>query len=585
MSAIAPAPMPEWDLDVYFPGLDSPEFERALAGLTEGIEEADSMLARLGDGSISLEQFLRHLGDLTEALRLLDSYAYGKLTTDTRNALAQAKTSELDNIGVPFRKLLTRFNAWLGTQDVEASLTNEFMRDHAYMLRRAKIKAEHLMSPAEEALAAELSVTGGNAWSKLHGNVSSQMEVSFELNGETKTMPMSAVRTLAYDADRGTRQVAYEAELLAWKTVEVPLAAAMNSIKGEVNTLSKRRSWASGLDEAVFDNEIDRGTLDAMMSAAKEAFPDFRRYLKAKARAHGITQCEWYDIFAPIEGDETSWSVDEACDFVANQFDRFSKKMGDFARRSYDENWTDFAPKPGKVDGAFCMYTRNDESRILMNFKPSFGSVKTLAHELGHAYHAVCMAIRPPLLRETPSTLAETASIFCETIVKNAALEHASGREKVALLDACLQGPCQTVVDISSRFQFESGVFDNRQARELSPDELCGLMLQAQKDTYGDGLASYHPYMWAAKPHYYSQGSFYNFPYMFGLLFSLGLYKKFEEDPDSFRTRYDDLLSSTGMADAAELGKRFGFDTRDIVFWRGSFDVLRKDIDEFVASV
>ena len=575
--------MPEWDLDVYFPGLDSPEFESALARLAEGIAKGDAMLAELNVGS--LEAFLRHLSDLTEALRLLDSYAYGKLTTDTRNALAQAKTSELDNIGVPFRKLLTRFNAWVGTQDIEDALTNEYLRDHGYMLRRAKIKAEHLMSPAEEALAAELNVTGGNAWSKLHGNVSSQMEVTFELNGETKTMPMSAVRTLAYDSDRGTRQVAYEAELLAWKTVEVPLAAAMNSIKGEVNTLTKRRNWASGLDEAVFDNEIDRGTLDAMMSAAREAFPDFRRYLKAKAKAHGLPQCEWYDIFAPVEGDETSWSVDEACDFVAKQFDRFSSKMGGFARRSYDENWTDFAPKPGKVDGAYCMYTRDDESRILMNFKPSFGSVKTLAHELGHAYHAVCMAIRAPLLRETPSTLAETASIFCETIVKNAALEHASGQEKVALLDACLQGPCQTVMDISSRFQFENGVFEGRLARELSPAELCELMLQAQKDTYGDGLASYHPYMWAAKPHYYSQGSFYNFPYMFGLLFSLGLYKKFDEDPDSFRARYDDLLSSTGMADAAELGKRFGFDTRDIGFWRGSFDVLRRDVDEFVSLV
>lgn len=581
--------MPLWDLDVYFPGLDSDAYVEGMRKLQSAIGELDRSLGELESGPADpqrLEAFLLHLGTITEDYRLLEAYAYGKLTTNTRDELAQARTSELENLVVPLRKLLTRFNAWVGTQDVEGLATvSPFLSEHAHMLRRAKIKAGHLMSPAEEALATEMGLTGGNAWAKLHGNVSSQLEVTIELKGETKSMPMSAVRTLAYDADRGTRQVAYEAELLAWKTVEVPIAAAMNSVKGEVNTLGKRRHWESGLHEAVFENEIDVETLNAMMQAARESFPDFRRYLKAKARAHGLPQLEWYDIFAPVEGDSTEWSVDEACDFVARQFDRFSSKMGDFARRSFRENWTDFAPRPGKVDGAYCMYTRNDESRILMNFKPSFGSVKTLAHELGHAYHGMCMAIRTPLLRESPSTLAETASIFCETIVKNAALERVSGKEKLAILDACLQGPCQTVVDISSRFLFEKAVFDGRLARELSPAELCEAMLNAQKETYGDGLASYHPYMWAAKPHYYSQGSFYNFPYMFGLLFSLGLYKQFEEDPDAFKARYDDLLASTGMADAATLGARFGFDTRDAAFWRGSLDVLRKDIAEFESMV
>jgi pepF/M3 family oligoendopeptidase len=396
-------------------------------------------------------------------------------------------------------------------------------------------------------------------------------------------MPMSATRNLAANPDRAVRKAAYEAEIAAWKTVDTPIAASMNGIKSQVNVVTKRRGWDSALDEAVHENNIDSETLAAMMAAARESFPDFRRYLKAKAKALGVETLEWYDLFAPLEGGK-AWTHVEASDFVAEQFDNFSQKMGDFARRAFRENWVDWEPRPGKIDGAYCCYM-GDVSRVLMNFDGTFGNVKTLAHELGHAYHGMCLSTQTPLNRETPSTLAETASIFCETIVKNAVLKTATGKERIAMLEGCLMAPCQTVVDITSRFLFESRVFEARKERDLSATEFCEMMLQTQRETYGDGLASYHPYMWAVKPHYYSVYSFYNFPYMFGLLFSLGLYSIFKSDPESFRDRYDDLLTSTGLANAHELGQRFGFDTRTIEFWRGSFDVVREDIDAFCAEV
>ena len=589
MSATTTA-MPEWNLDVYFAGLDSEDFKSSHAALRGEIAEFDRRLTELeASTTVSAGQLaglLELLNTLEERRRLLDSYVYGKLTVNTRDALAQARTSELERDTVPLRQATTRFTAWVGTMDIEPLIAaSDLLAEHAYLLRRAQIRAKHQMSPAEESLAAELYPTGASAWSRLHGNITSQLEVTFDLKGETKTIPMSAVRNLAHNSDRETRKTAYEAELAAWKTVETPLAAAMNSIKGEVTTLCRRRNWGTGLDEAVFENAIDRETLDAMLAAAREAFPDFRRFLRAKAKVHGVAQLEWYDIFAPVEFEGRTWTYDVGCDFVAQTFDAYSQKMGDFARRSYTENWTDFAPRPGKGEGAYCMGTRGDVARILMNYEASFGSVKTLAHELGHAYHNICLAGRSTMVQDTPSTLAETASIFCETVVKNAALASVDGAEKLALLDACIQGPCQTVVDITSRFIFEKSVFDGRVEREFTADELCELMLNAQKDTYGDGLASYHPYMWAVKPHYYSTGSFYNFPYMFGLLFALGLYAQYKQDPDSFRGRYDDLLSSTGMADAYELGQRFGFNTRGIEFWRGSLDVLRADIAEYEALV
>jgi oligoendopeptidase F len=230
------------------------------------------------------------------------------------------------------------------------------------------------------------------------------------------------------------------------------------------------------------------------------------------------------------------------------------------------------------------MWVRRDESRVFANFKPSYYGMSTLAHELGHGYHNLCKAGRTALQRVTPMTLAETASIFCETIVREAALAQSVPAEQLAILEASLQSACQVTVDITCRFLFEEGVFARRATRELSVAELNELMLDAQRQTYGDGLdgAHLHPYMWAVKQHYYSTGrSYYNYPYMFGLLFGLGLYAQYRQDPERFRAGYDDLLASTGLADAATLAARFGADIRDGAFWTASLDMLRADIDRF----
>jgi pepF/M3 family oligoendopeptidase len=395
---------------------------------------------------------------------------------------------------------------------------------------------------------------------------------------------MSMVRNLAFDPDREVRRRAHEAELEGWKSVAVPLAAALNSIKGEANTLTRRRHWDSALDESIFDSNIDRRTLDVMMEAARESFPDFRRYMHIKALMMGLDRLAWYDIFAPVGGTTHTWDFSDAQRFIVEQFSSYSNKMGDFAGRAFEEEWIDAEPRNGKRDGAYCMPIRRDESRVFTNYMPSYGGVSTLAHELGHAYHNMVKAGRTTLQKTTPMTLAETASIFCETIIRHAAMKDANHEEQIAILSESIQDSCQVVVDITSRFLFESRVFDKRRERELTVDELCIIMLDAQKETYGDGVneSTLHPYMWAVKPHYYRvDRSFYNFPYMFGLLFGLGLYARYRQDPEAFQRNYDDLLSSTGMDDAATLAARFGIDIRTPAFWRSSLDIIRADIAEF----
>ncbi len=592
--------LPRWDMSVVYPGIDSPEFEQGLAasvanidGLAElfdrhGVDRRDA--APLDDATIAAaEAIIKRMNDVLQDFATLGAYIASFTATDSRDDRAQATMSSFQQQTARLQKLETRFTAWVGSLDVDDLIErSEIAANHAFALQQTQRRANHQMSPAEEELATELNLSSGAAWAKLYNNLSSQISVPVDLDGSIIERPMSEVRNLAHDRDRNVRQAGYEAEMAAWERHALPLAAAMNGIKGQVNTLSARRGWVSPLDEACFDNHIDRSTLDAMLSAANESFPDFRRYLRAKAHALGLDALTWYDLFAPLGDNSRNWTWDEAQAFIVRHFHGYSNRLGDFAERAFAERWIDAEPRPGKRDGAFCMSLRADESRILANFKPAFSGVSTLAHELGHGYHNTNRCIVTILQRTTPMALAETASIFCETIVRDAGLREADNVEALAILEGSLQGNCQVVVDITSRFMFERSVFERRDARELSIDELNELMLDAQRQTYGDGLDMdvLHPYMWAAKPHYYSSGrSFYNFPYMFGLLFALGLYAQYQADPERFRDSYDDLLMSTGLADAATLAQRFGIDIQTPDFWRSSLDIIRQDIDRFEGLV
>ncbi|HTQ09969.1 MAG TPA: M3 family oligoendopeptidase [Fimbriimonadaceae bacterium] len=583
---------PRWDLGFLFSSPVSPEFDLACQNCYGDLEALVQLFDRLGirkggPDAKAAETFGQTASALNEfmiqAFRI-SAFLSGLVTTNSYDQAAQAKASEFQLKTTDLWKLRTRLTAWIGDQDIERMLQeSQVARDHEYMIRRAHFAAQHLLSPEEEALAADLSLTGSSAWQKLHGNMTSQLQVKV---GD-ETLPMSVVRNKAYDSDRDVRREAYMAELDAWKKVEVPLAACMNGIKGETSLLAKKRGWPSPVAMACFNANIDEQTLDALMTAAHESFPSFRRYLQAKARMLGLEKLAWFDLFAPVGGEERSWEYEEAAQFVKATFGTYSAKMAEFAQSMFDNQRIDAEARGGKRDGAYCMGVPPTDSLIMMNFKPSFGSVSTLAHELGHGYHNLCLQKRTLLQRATPATLAETASIFCETIIRQAVLAgEFSESEKLSVLEASLQGSCQVVVDITSRFLFEKSIFDKRSDRELSAEEICDAMVDAQKATYGDGLDPefLHPYMWSVKPHYYGS-TFYNFPYMFGLLFGLGLYAVYEQDAEAFKARYDDLLSSTGLADAASLAARFGIDIRTPDFWRGSLRLIDQDVHRFEAMV
>jgi oligoendopeptidase F len=524
--------------------------------------------------------------DVLERFSRLEAFAYGHVSTDSGDEAAQALLSRLANVEARITALRTRFDAWAATLDLDALTgASAAAAAHAWPLRKSARRAVHQMSEPEESLAAELGITGSTAWSRLYDDVSAGVTATVEhADGRTETLPIFAVRGLATHPDRAVREAAFRAELAAWQANATPIAAALNAIKGETLALGARRGWDDPLAPVLEASAVEREAFDAMQAAVDASLSDFHRYLAAKATLLDKDRCAFWDLFAPV-GDAPVQAWPDATAAVDRAFAGYGDDLAGLARRALAESWVDAGPRAGKVGGGFCMHVGEGASRILMNFDGSIDSVHTLAHELGHAYHNTALRPRTPLQRSTPMALAETASIFCETILTDRALEAATGGERLALLEADLQGACQVVVDIRSRFLFESRVFDRRRESALPARELSDLMRAAQVEAYGDGLDpdELHPLMWAAKPHYYGS-TFYNWPYTFGLLFGLGLYARWLDDADGFRSAYVDMLASTGMETASQLAARFGIDVADEAFWTASLDVLRTRIDDFCAA-
>ncbi|HEY4376295.1 MAG TPA: M3 family oligoendopeptidase, partial [Acidimicrobiales bacterium] len=573
--------------------------EQLVADVTRLRARFDDLAIRAGEPReatgadiAAVEEVLPALNDLAGQMRLMGAYLYAHISTDATDGEAATLQSRFQAATAPVATLHKRLAGWVATVGVDSLVAGSPQAaDHEYALRRSVESAEHLMSEAEEDLASELALTGGRAWARLHGDLTSRLTATVQRPGSAapEALPMSMVRGLATDPDPAVRRAAYDAELEAWDTVAVPLASALNAFKGEANALNARRGWTNALDPALFTNGVDRPTLAAMQEAVVASLPDWVRYLRAKATLLGHAEgLPWWDLLAPV-GAPRRFEWTEATAAVADAFARYSPPLAALVHRAVAERWIDAEPRDGKVGGAFCMSVQGEESRVLLNFDGSFDSVQTLAHELGHAYHGVQRGQRTPLQRETPMALAETASIFCETIMVQAGLAATAGDSaedraaRLALLDGDLSGACQVVVDIHSRFLFEQALSSERERGVLSVDRLRELMLDAQAEAYGAGLDAAHRHrdMWAVKGHYYS--AFYNWPYTFGLLFGIGLYAAYEHDPERFRLGYDDLLSATGLADAATLAARFGIDVRDGAFWTASLDVLRGRIAELEA--
>jgi len=594
-------PVPHWDLSNVYPSLESKEFEAAITLVKSQLADLEAFFVKnlsSSDAQTPVDQLaetaagaLDRLNALYRLAGTIRAYLQAFVTTNSRDKVAMKKMSEFEQVGLRLQNISTQFQAWVGKlapvldKIIPATETTSL---HAFALNDAAEQSKYMMSSSEEALAAELNLSGASAWGKLQGTVTSQLSVDFELDGTTQKLPMPALINLHSHPDESVRRRAYEAEMSAWKSIEEPLAAAMNGVKGTAVILNKRRGRQDALHPAIDMARIDRPTLEAMLSAMSDSFPVFQGYFQAKAKRLGKDKLAWWDVFAPVGQSNKTYSWDEARDFVLTNFGRFSPELAAFAKRAFDNHWIDAEQRDGKRGGAFCMGVPGvKESRVLCNFDGTLDQVSTIAHELGHAFHNDCAykAGKTEIQQDTPMTLAETASIMCETIIMEAILDQTTDpQEQLAILETRLIGDAQVIVDIYSRYLFEKEVFERRAESELSADDLCEIMERSQKASYGEGLDERYlmKYMWTWKPHYYYASlSFYNFPYAFGLLFATGLYAIYQARGAAFVPDYINLLASTGEAPAADLAARFGINIREKKFWADSLNIIAQKIERY----
>ena len=582
-----------WSLKELYTSFNSEEFQEDMECLTEVIEEINKwteiIIKDTDCAKVKLEGYVERFSVLADLITKIGSFIELSISVNTKDDEALKYSDILEKKLTKIVEAETKLNKWISSiENIDEVIKDSILlKDHEFILKEVVEKSKYLLTDREEAIIANMQNTGSNAWGKLKDNLISTHKVEINEDGKIKEYPLTVVLNMAYDKDEKVRKRAYEAEIASYTKIEEGVAAALNGIKGEVLTICEFRGYKSPLEQTLINSRMDEESLNVMLEAMKESMPKFREYLKRKAEILGHKNgLPFYDMYAPIVESDMEFDYEKGKKFVVDKFRTFSDNLANFAQKAMNNNWIDVMPKEGKVGGAFCAGIHYlGESRILLNYGNSFSDVVTMAHELGHGFHGECLKDESVLNTEYPMPIAETASTFCETIVKKAAIKEADKITALAILESEISDCNQVIVDIYSRFLFEKSLFEARKESALTVDQIKKLMLDAQREAYGDGLDPeyLHPYMWTWKPHYYyANSNFYNFPYAFGLLFAKGLYAEYLKKGSEFSSEYENLLSITGKHNIADITKEVGIDIHNKEFWKSSLRTIEEDIDKFM---
>ena len=583
--------MGKWNLDILYTGFDTVEYQNDLKRLKELIPEliafADECKNMKADQLLT--EYVKKSEEMSELIEKLAIYANLRYSANTRDTEAASMLGILmQSMSATAAPNAIIEKAISEIEDLDGVIeSTPTLKEFEYLIKNIKRDSRYLLSDKEETVFAKMGLSGASAWSDLQSSLTSSVKVKYE--GEEITL--SAVRNLAYSPDAEVRRKAFEAEIACYDSIKESVAFALNSIKLQVLTECELRGYESPLAKSLYQSRMKKETLDALLGAMQEYLPAFRKYLKAKAKALGHEgSLPFYDLFAPMGKNDKVYSVEDAKNYLLGIFGQFDQDLHDMVKCAFENGWIDFFPREGKVGGAFdCGVPSAKQSRVLTNFDGSFSDVVTLAHELGHSFHDRQVFSHSVLNQGYSMPVAETASTFNEVLVMETAIAAATDKdEKLALIESQLMDACQIIVDIYSRFLFEASVFEHRPTEFMNADRMCELMVNAQKNSYGDGLDenALHPYMWLCKGHYYSGGlSFYNYPYAFGGLFARGLYAKYKKEGESFVSTYKAMLNATSISDVEECAMSAGVDLTDKEFWRNGLQSIADRIDEFCELV
>lgn len=583
-----------WNLNKIYKGFESNDLLNDIKTLEklsnsfnkETIKNFESKI----DAKRKIETYISNICKISDKIIRLSVFCSLKIAEDSKNTTAvafQGKVARIRNLFNPaklaFKKYLLKFT----TEEISTIISSsDLLKNHEFYINEIISNEIYSLSDEEELLLSNMQITGSSAWSRLQGNTAANATMEVEIDGETKIIPVTAKAQLPKAKSNKEKHDRHIAECKAYESHASISAECLNNIKGEVITISKARGYNSPLDMTLKNCRMTDKTLTALIESIEEYLPRLRKYYEIKANILGYKDgLPFYEIASTVGSSTMKFTIDDAKKEVIDAYHTFSDELGDFAENAFEEKWIDFLPRVGKRSGAFCSSCHAiGESRVLTNFNGNFKDVNTLAHELGHGFHGKQLSSESILNCSYPMPLAETASTFCEEVLKQNLVKKIDDENMLAFLDFSILSPTQVTVDILSRFYFEKEFFERRKDHQLSVEEINNIMIKSQKKAYGNSIdeSTFNPYMWLNKVHYYyASRNFYNFPYAFGLLFSLGLHAIYEEKGKEFTKDYNKLLKATGKMSIKDVCKIVGIDCESKEFWKKSLDKIIDKINQF----
>ncbi|TYS66231.1 MULTISPECIES: M3 family oligoendopeptidase [Bacillus] len=584
-----------WDLDVFFEGgSSSGDFAVHIDQTKQLIDEFIALTEGWQPSSAEQDQqtLLNLIGKFEGTTKKLRQAGAFVSCLEAQN-MADSKANELRAavtvLSAGFQNALTDFDeklAGFSDEDWKQLLQADGLSELEFVLTERRERAAEKLSKQEESLINALGIDGYHSWGQMYDVIVGKIRIPFSDKGQEQLLSVGQAANKFSSPERSVRKNVFKEWENAWDKEQDYLAKTLNHLAGFRLNVYKMRGWDDVLKEPLEINRMKKETLDAMWGVISKNKQPLVKFLNRKASLLGLEKLSWYDLDAPLGSTETKVPYQEGAEFILDHFSKFGGEMTSFSKMAFENKWIEAEDRPGKRPGGFHTYfPESSQSRIFMTYSGTPSNVSTLAHELGHGFHTYAMKDLHPLNRNYSMNVAETASTFAEMIVADAAVKNAATEEeKLALLEDKIQRSVALLMNIHARFLFETSFYNERKNGMVSGRRLNELMLNAQKEAYANALDEYHPSFWSSKLHFYITGvPFYNFPYTFGYLFSLGIYANALEGGKGYEEKYISLLKDTASMTVEDLAmKHLNADLTKPDFWEKAVKLCMDDVEEFL---
>ncbi len=575
-----------WSLKDLYPGFDSPELESAFDQIEEQVTSFEGVRGKLRP-EMPTDEFLhvvKALEDTTRIIHNLDAFSGLSFAADTQDQAAQTLQSRVQQFEADIQNRVLFFSLWWKeVDDVNAQRLMDASGDYRYFLEEMRHFKPHTLSEAEEKVVNIKDVTGANALVTLYDSITNRYAFKFKVDGKAQELTRAQLMSFVYSADPKVRAKAYQEQFRVYGN-DGPILGQMyqTRVRDWHNENVGLRKFGSPISARNLMNDIPDEAVNALLDVAQRNAPVFQRFFKLKAKQLGVKKIRRYDIYAPVAGSDKQYPYEQAADMVLDSFSAFSPEFGALAQRVFDENHLDSEIRKGKRGGAFCWGVLPETTPyVLVNYQGSAREVATLAHELGHAIHAMLASHHSTFTFHSSLPLAETASTFGEMMLVDKLLAVETDEDvRRDILFRQVDDSYATIGRQAFFAMFERKAHDMIM-KNASVDEVSAMYLENLKEQFGDSLdlSDDFKWEWVAIPHFYHT-PFYVYAYAFGKLLVLSLYKQFKAEGDSFKPKYRKILAAGGSEAPARILADAGIDIRSAAFWQGGFDVIKEQVDE-----